>query len=317
MRPSFVVSCRFGFAVLAFLVSLLPSAESQAASIPDPEALALEFSGELLAPPALVAEIEQDLALVRASNTVLEEVTVSLDWVPGQVIVGLSSSAFAEFQNGTFLGFDALNAQYGPVVMGANSFTETVHFDFEADYHPDVLAMLYGAVAGAAYAEPSYVNFAGVERPDIVMEDQHVYRFEYAWLCDEFTCFNLYYWTYEVLPNGDLVVIDQGGDPPPGVDAPVPSGAGAELAIQASPNPARGAIRLSLSGTVAHESVFSIYDVQGRLVRRLASTHATALSPTATWDGRNEAGRFVPAGAYFVRATAGERVATERLVRIR
>ncbi|MEZ5066225.1 MAG: FlgD immunoglobulin-like domain containing protein [bacterium] len=316
MRPSFVVFCRFGFAVLAFLVSLLPSAESQAASIPDPEALALEFSGEFLAPPALVAEIGQDLALVRASNTVLEEVSVWLDWVPGRVIVGLSPEAFAEFQNGTFHGFDALNAQYDPVAVVANPSIRPVFFAFEESYHPDVLAVLYGAVEGAEYAIPDYINFAGVRGPDIVMEDLHVYRFEYAWFCDEFTCFKLYYWTYEVLPNGDLVVIDQGGDPPPGVDAPVPSAPGTELAIEASPNPTRGAVRLSLSGTTVAGD-YSIYDVQGRLVRRLASTHATALPPTATWDGRNEAGRVVPAGAYFVRATAGERVATERLVRIR
>jgi hypothetical protein len=67
---------------------------------------------------------------------------------------------------------------------------------------------------------------------------------------------------------------------------------GTHRGIFAGPNPARGTI--SLAGETAE---FRVFDVNGRLVRRLAAEQGRA-----AWDGRDETGNRVKAGAYFVRA---------------
>ena len=60
-----------------------------------------------------------------------------------------------------------------------------------------------------------------------------------------------------------------------------------------------------------------IYDVAGRLVRRLASGPMDPGSYTVLWDGTDDRGQTVAPGVYFsVFDGAGKRE-TQRLVRIR
>ena len=60
-----------------------------------------------------------------------------------------------------------------------------------------------------------------------------------------------------------------------------------------------------------------IFDVRGRRVRRLLDGDAVAGTHRATWDGRDDAGRALGAGIYFVRlqTPTGER--SLRVVRVR
>ena len=62
----------------------------------------------------------------------------------------------------------------------------------------------------------------------------------------------------------------------------------------------------------------SIYDVQGRVVRRLLRP---ALRPggrgVATWDGRTDAGLPVSSGVYFAKLIAGDEFDTRRLVLVK
>jgi predicted NUDIX family NTP pyrophosphohydrolase len=57
----------------------------------------------------------------------------------------------------------------------------------------------------------------------------------------------------------------------------------------------------------ARPAVVAVYDALGREVRRV-----TAGPGGATWDGRDEGGTPVPAGAYILRA-GGEQVRVIRL----
>ncbi|MBD3348305.1 MAG: M20/M25/M40 family metallo-hydrolase [Candidatus Eisenbacteria bacterium] len=50
----------------------------------------------------------------------------------------------------------------------------------------------------------------------------------------------------------------------------------------------------------------AIYDCAGRLVRRIRTGSADAGEYTAVWDGRDDAGRAVGSGVYFVRARMGQ-----------
>ncbi|HEV8481435.1 MAG TPA: FlgD immunoglobulin-like domain containing protein, partial [Candidatus Eisenbacteria bacterium] len=59
-----------------------------------------------------------------------------------------------------------------------------------------------------------------------------------------------------------------------------------------------------------------VFDVNGRLVKRLASGVYPAGRHMARWDGKDEGGRAAPAGIYWCRlVTAGGRL-ERRVVRL-
>jgi hypothetical protein len=66
----------------------------------------------------------------------------------------------------------------------------------------------------------------------------------------------------------------------------------------------------------ASEVSLSVYDATGALVRQLSHGRATAGDYRLTWDGRDEQGRAVPAGAYFCRLEAGELRAAAALLKL-
>ncbi len=86
------------------------------------------------------------------------------------------------------------------------------------------------------------------------------------------------------------------------------------LAMSAAPNPSYGGTMVRFALPSAGPASIGIYDVQGRMVRSLASGRMPAGPHTANWDGRTAAGTRAASGMYFVRLrTAGTEVAS-RLV---
>jgi len=65
------------------------------------------------------------------------------------------------------------------------------------------------------------------------------------------------------------------------------------------------------------EVSLDIVDVTGAMVRSLVKTRVSAGKHLALWDGRDRAGRNVPAGLYFCRLVAGKHTATSSLMKIR
>ncbi len=55
-----------------------------------------------------------------------------------------------------------------------------------------------------------------------------------------------------------------------------------------------------------------VYDIQGRTLRRLTEGARAAGQHTVVWDGRDDAGRRLPAGVYLYRIEAGGRVSQTR-----
>jgi len=84
-----------------------------------------------------------------------------------------------------------------------------------------------------------------------------------------------------------------------------------------SPNPARGAATLRFGLPRPAVVEFALYDQQGRRVRSLLSGTQPAGERTITWDGRDESGRALPAGLYFVRLATEGRTFVSRLAVIR
>jgi hypothetical protein len=99
-----------------------------------------------------------------------------------------------------------------------------------------------------------------------------------------------------------------------------PVSSGTELAVAASrletsPNPASGPIRIDFAIPGAGPVRITVVDVAGRTVRRLSEGHRSAGRYSLLWDGRRESGAKVPAGVYFVRMVAPDRVVVKSFVR--
>jgi hypothetical protein len=101
----------------------------------------------------------------------------------------------------------------------------------------------------------------------------------------------------------------------PGGTAGVGEAPPAVLAFAApSPNPASRATALRFTLPVAGAVQLAIHDPSGRIVRRLAAGERAAGVFTLAWDLRDDGGRPVPAGLYFVRLAAGGTTLVRRLV---
>ncbi|MCK5365838.1 MAG: T9SS type A sorting domain-containing protein, partial [Gammaproteobacteria bacterium] len=90
-----------------------------------------------------------------------------------------------------------------------------------------------------------------------------------------------------------------------------------QLALEAHPNPFNP--RTTLTYTLPRESSVQlfVYDVSGRLVRRLEEGVRAAGPHTVTWDGRNEHGREVNSGFYLGRINADGIARTVKLTLVR
>jgi flagellar hook assembly protein FlgD len=70
------------------------------------------------------------------------------------------------------------------------------------------------------------------------------------------------------------------------------------------------------AGATPGNSKLGIYDIRGRLVRRLAASAGTP-DPRIHWDGLDEHGAHVPDGVYFLRLEAHTATLTERITVVR
>ena len=264
----------------------------------DGEALSLELSGQLLAPPGLTATIEQHLLVIREAEPFLTVVHPRLDWVPGDLVIVLTAQAFDQFLAGTYTGLDDLNAVYGPVEIGpVYEFLNGFVMDFEADYNPDILTPIYSEAPGVIIAES---NSVGGDGPDITAETLGSYLFKYGWFDCMVGCAYNHFWRYQVVLGGQPILIDEWGDPIPAVDVPNIPGA-PELEVHSIvPNPLTTTSRISYSVSRSSNVSLEILDVSGRQVRTLERSLIDPGSHEVWWDATNDRGERVSSGTYFV-----------------
>lgn len=93
------------------------------------------------------------------------------------------------------------------------------------------------------------------------------------------------------------------------------SGSEALKPVGASPNPFRAATVLQFATRRDGDVGIAIYDVTGRLVRRL-DRRLTAGRHEVTWDGRDEQGRIAPSGVLFYEVRSNGVRQTRKLVRL-
>jgi arabinogalactan endo-1,4-beta-galactosidase len=89
------------------------------------------------------------------------------------------------------------------------------------------------------------------------------------------------------------------------------------LSVTATPRPFARALTVRFAIPAAAHVRLGVYDLFGRLVRRLADGDLPASERSVVWDGAAVDGRAVPAGVYVVRLQAGAATAEQRVVRVR
>ncbi len=102
-----------------------------------------------------------------------------------------------------------------------------------------------------------------------------------------------------------------GGEPSAGAMGHSPD----ELALLATrPNPFRHAVTIEYRLPAATAVELAVYDVTGRLVRRLVSGVEPAGVREIRWNGRDDYSRLVASGVYFVKMQSGTKVRLRRLI---
>ena len=173
----------------------------------DAELLALEISGELLPPPAMVDQIEQDLASIYAVEPYLAKLDNRAPWVPGQIIVKITDDALVEYLAGEYHDLDALNATYG-LVEDRVLFNSWLILKFADPYHPHVLGDVYAAVESVINVEANGIVGDG---DDIIATEVGRYTFKHGWGDCPAGCIKEHFWVYTV-EGGLAQLVNEYGD---------------------------------------------------------------------------------------------------------
>jgi hypothetical protein len=99
----------------------------------------------------------------------------------------------------------------------------------------------------------------------------------------------------------------------PGIAA-IEEESGTTPSANISPNPTPGPCRLSFTLAVDGPVSVALIDTAGRIVRRLLDGPHPAGEYSLKWDGRDDAGRELPAGVYFTHVTTNDGTTTGRVV---
>jgi hypothetical protein len=86
------------------------------------------------------------------------------------------------------------------------------------------------------------------------------------------------------------------------------------LELKVSPNPFTGSLAVNFTLPRAGDVACTMYDLSGKIVRRLADGPRTPGRHNLHWNGRDDAGRLAASGIYWVRLRAGQASLTKKVV---
>jgi carboxypeptidase T len=91
------------------------------------------------------------------------------------------------------------------------------------------------------------------------------------------------------------------------------------MSLSVSPNPFSSTTTITFHGAQAHTSTstqaIEIYDIGGRMVRKISLLpFSFSLGAKATWDGRDNDGKRLPSGMYFLTVRGGETSLNQKLI---
>ena len=97
----------------------------------------------------------------------------------------------------------------------------------------------------------------------------------------------------------------------------IPAQAPAPALLGARPNPSAGQTDIAFVLPVGARVKLNVYDVAGRLVRKLIDGPMPAGVQSARWDGKDGRGRTARSGVYFTKLEVGATVRSERFLLLR
>ena len=84
--------------------------------------------------------------------------------------------------------------------------------------------------------------------------------------------------------------------------------------IQNYPNPFNATTSIQFSLKQTDDIILSIYDISGRLIRKLYNGSLSAGMHRLIWDGTNQSGEIVSSGIYFYKLSTSEKVFSNKMV---
>lgn len=181
---------------------------AQGPSCDESTILALEISGELVAPVDVANQVTDDLAVIRDAYPVVASITVWPDWEPGRLKVRLTPSAWAQYLAGTYTALDTLNEEYGMAVVDQIAFINVLVLASAVCSNPTVIEDAYATAAGVEWAAPNWYLGDG---DDITSTHVGRYTFKHGWLDCAVGCAYEHYWQFEV-NNGVATLVGEYGD---------------------------------------------------------------------------------------------------------
>ncbi|MBM3331865.1 T9SS type A sorting domain-containing protein [candidate division WOR-3 bacterium] len=80
------------------------------------------------------------------------------------------------------------------------------------------------------------------------------------------------------------------------------------------PTPAARSVTIRYTLDAERQTLLQVHDLTGRAVRTLCASSMKRGAYSVTWNGRDDRGRSIATGVYFVRLNAGDYRATEKVV---
>ena len=300
--------CRDAISVSVMVLATAGPLFAQRPSCDEATVLGLEITGELIAPPQIVNQVTDELAIIRDTYPVVAGITVLPDWAPGMLLVRLTPVAWAQYLAGTYAALNALNDEYGMTVISQVTSGKLLVLASQECSNPIVLMWAYLELAGVEYAEPN--GYIG-DGDDITCTSPGWYTFKHGFVDCYAGCVYAHYWQFMVSDNTATLVSEYGAGLS---DVEGGDHAGGLELRQNHPNPFNPAT--SVSFTLGESSFVSIdiYDLGGRLVCTLFAGDMDAGDHEIPWRGQDSSGNAVASGVYFCRLKAGTQVESMKML---
>jgi len=84
--------------------------------------------------------------------------------------------------------------------------------------------------------------------------------------------------------------------------------------VQTAPNPTSGGMTIAFVVPTSSRASVGIYDLAGRRVTTLFAGATEAGVQSLRWDGRDDSGRRLPPGTYFVKLQEGAQQSSRKVI---
>lgn len=196
----------------AAAITLSPFADKEA------EVLAIEASGEIVAPKHVYERILSDLALIRSRNSSVKDIKATESWVPNQLLMGFDAEGLSAVQAGTYSDWDSANECYEVLNKEINSSFVLLRYNHL--FNAPILAGEYAMFSHVDHAEPNLIIGDG---NDVCVSIENDTKFNYIFDAGSGDCpagcISHQYWGF--FTDGDPVMltalgtyVDGHGNPP-------------------------------------------------------------------------------------------------------